>query len=121
MIIMTEKRLLNEMAQFRAAGIVLKVYSDDHGTFGNRDSPAHAHVFDSTGKRELGIVVLTKRAPQTPAEVRWFRTPKPSEGLSRAVVKFANTIDPVEKQLGFENPRTLWKIVVRQWFTFHER
>ena len=121
MIIMTEKRLLNEMAQFRAAGIVLKVYSDDHGKFDNKESPAHAHVFDITGNRELGQVVLVTNAPQSPDEVQWYRTENPTVAMSKAIVQFANTIDLVAKRQGRKNPGTLWEKVVDQWNTFHER
>jgi hypothetical protein len=121
MIVLKEKRRLIEMAQFKAAGIILKVYSDDHGIFGNADSPAHAHVFDSTGKKELGIVVLTSTPPQTPTAVQWFRTPNPSEGLAKAIVKFANTPNPVFKKFGGKYAETLWEVVVQQWFTFHGR
>ena len=119
MIVLKEKRRLIEMAQFKAAGIILKVYSDDHGTFGNADSPAHAHVFDSSGKKELGIVVLTTKIPQSSAEVQWFRTPNPPEGLAKAIVKFANTPNPIFKKRGGTHPKTLWGLVVKQWFTFH--
>jgi len=119
MIVLKEKRRLIEMAQFKAAGIILKVYSDDHGIFGNADSPAHAHVFDSTGKKELGIVVLTSTPPQTPTAVQWFRTPNPSEGLAKAIVKFANTPNPKFRKYGGDIPKTLWGCVISQWDNFH--
>lgn len=121
MIIMTEKHLLNEMAQFRAAGIVVKVYSEDHGRFGNSESPAHAHIFDITGKRELGQVVLTsKNPPQTPSEVQWYRTENPTVAMPKAVVQFANTPNPIAKKLGGKQPQILWEQILNTWFTFHE-
>jgi hypothetical protein len=122
MIIVQEKKQpLHEMAQFRAAGIVVKVYSEDHGRFGNSESPAHAHVFDITGKRELGQVVLTsKNPPQTPSEVQWYRTENPTVAMSKAVVQFANTPNPIAKKLGGKQPQTLWEQILNTWFTFHE-
>ena len=122
MIILKEKKQpLHEMAQFKAAGIVVKVYSDDRGKFDNKEFPAHAHVFDAAGKKELGIVVLTSTSPQTSTAVQWFRTPNPPEGLAKAIVKFANTPNPVFKKFGGKYAETLWEVVVQQWFTFHGR
>ena len=120
MIVLKEKKQpLHEMAQFKAAGRVLKVYSNDHGVFDNADSPAHAHVFDSAGKRELGIVILTRSIPQTTAEIHWFRTPNPPEGLTKAIVKFANTPNPKFRKYGGDIPKTLWGCVISQWDNFH--
>jgi hypothetical protein len=121
MIILKEKKQpLNEIAQFKAAGIVVKVYSDDRGKFDSKEFPAHAHVFDTTGKQELGQIVLTDKRPYIPEEVQWYQTENPSVAMSKAIVQFANTINPVTKKLGQEYISLLWDDVIEQWFIFHE-
>jgi hypothetical protein len=111
---------LNEIAQFKSAGIVVKIYSDDHGKFGSKEFPAHAYVFDITGKRELGQIVLTDKRPYIPEEVQWYQTENPSVAMSKAIVQFANTINPVTKKLGQEYISLLRDDVIEQWFIFHE-
>lgn len=46
-----QRQPVNEMAQFCAAEIILRVYSSDRGKLGNNGSSAYAHVFDTTGKK----------------------------------------------------------------------
>lgn len=120
MIILKEKKQpLNEMAQFKAAGIVVKIYSDDHGALGNINSPAHAHVFDATGKRELGIIILTENPPKSPADIQWYRTPNPPTGLGKAVVKFANMTDSIANQSYKISTATNWETLIHTWRVFY--
>jgi hypothetical protein len=122
MIILKEKdskpsRTLEEMAQFKGAGITVEVRSNDHGTLGSSGSPAHAHVLDSSGTRELAEIILTKKPPQKPADVFYYRTDKAPDGLSKAIVKFAGMPDQSSKRSGLN--LTNWQAVIYLWNIFH--
>lgn len=120
MIVVQEKKQpLNEMAQFKAAGITVKVYSNDHGAMGNESSPAHTHVFDAAGKKELGAFVLTKKIPKSPADIQWYRTPNPPAGLGNAIVKFANAPNKALQAIETQAEKaTNWNMLIATWITF---
>jgi hypothetical protein len=44
-------------------GIIIEVYSEDHGELGNEGNPAHAHLKNSSGEY-LGKFAITKEPPQ---------------------------------------------------------
>ncbi|MDR1147614.1 MAG: hypothetical protein LBK66_03170 [Spirochaetaceae bacterium] len=110
---------LDEMAQFRGAGIVIEVRSNDHGTLGSPGNPAHAHVFDSSGNREIAEIILTRSPPKKPEDIFYYRMDKIPDGLGKAIVKFAGMPYAGSKHtgLGFTN----WQAVVTQWVFFHEK
>jgi hypothetical protein len=122
MFILKEKSLnpsqsLEEMAQFKGAGITVEVRSKDHGVLGSPGSPAHAHVLDSSGKRELAEIILTRNPPQKPADVFYYRTKNVPDGLSRDIVKFAGMPDQSSKRSGLN--LTNWQAVIYLWNVFH--
>jgi hypothetical protein len=109
---------LEEMAQFKGAGIIVEVRSKDHGKLGSPGDPAHAHVFDNSGKQELAEIILTKNPPKKPDEVFYYRTDKIPDGLSRAILKFAGMPNLKYKRVGLN--LTNWEAVIAQWAVFHE-
>ena len=118
MIILTENvQPLVEMAKFKGFGIALEVRSDDHGIFGNKGSPAHAHILDNSGK-EIAEIELTKYPPKKSNEVIWYRTPKPPSGLADKIVKLVNSPSKAAKRAG--SSQTIWQNALTQWFTFYE-
>jgi hypothetical protein len=122
LVILTEKKPapaqpLEEMAQFKGAGIVVEVRSNDHGKLGSPGSPAHAHVLDSSGSKELAEIIITVKPPQKPADVFYYRTDKIPDGLSKTIVKFAGMIRQSSSQIG--SKLTNWQAVVYQWDFFH--
>jgi hypothetical protein len=108
---------LNEMARFRGAGIVIEVRSNDHGTLGSPGNPAHAHVLDSSGNREIAEIILTKNPPQKPEDIFYYRTDKVPDGLSGAIIKFAGMLYPGSKRIGFNH--TNWQALLNSWDYFH--
>jgi hypothetical protein len=122
LIIITERKQnpsqpLNEMAQIKGAGITVEVRSNDHGVLGSPGNPAHVHVFDSSGKKEIAEIILTKKPPQKPADVFYYRTDKVPDGLSKAIVKFADMPDQSSKRSGLN--LTNWQAVIYLWNIFH--
>jgi hypothetical protein len=110
---------LDEMAQFRGAGIVVEVRSNDHGTLGSPGNPAHAHVLDSSGKRELAEIILTKNPPEKPEDIFYYRTDKVPDGLGKAIVEFAGMPNSKYKKVGLS--LTNWQAIIAQWSVFHEK
>jgi len=45
-------------------GIIIKIYSDDHGILGDKTNPAHAHVI-TTSDEYLGKFAITLEPPRT--------------------------------------------------------
>jgi hypothetical protein len=120
MIIIKDKpkqQVLNEMAQFKAAGIVVEVRSKDHGILGNPSQPAHAHVFDNSGRKELAEIILTKKPPQKADDILYYRTGKIADGLSKAIVKFAGMPNTKSQKAGLN--LTNWQAIIAQWVFFH--
>jgi hypothetical protein len=122
MIILNEKssnpsQPLEEMAQFKGAGITIEVRSNDHGVLGSPGNPAHAHVLDSSGAKELAEIILTKNPPIKPSDVFYYRTDKVPDGLSRTIVKFANMPNQKYKSIGVSLSN--WQAVIAQWVVFH--
>ena len=117
-IITEEKQPLVEMAQFKGCGISIIVRSDDHGKFGNKSSPAHAHIFDNTEKEIAQIELNTKDAPQKPEDIIWYRTPNPPSKLGSTIVKLVNSKSKAVQKAG--GNLTVWQTMVSQWFIFHE-
>ena len=121
MVIVTEKvqnpRPLEEMAQFKGAGITVEVRSNDHGVLGSPGNPAHAHILDSSGTEELAEIILTRNPPKKPADVFYYRTDKVPAGLSKAIVKFAEISHAGSKRAGLN--LTNWQAILAQWIFFH--
>jgi len=117
-IIKEEAQPIVEMAQFKGFGIIIEVRSDDHGKFGNRQSPAHAHILDSS-KKELAQIELTKEMPTRADDIIWYRTPNPPAGLGTSIVKLANSESQTAKKTGTK--LTVWQNVLNLWFIFHEK
>jgi hypothetical protein len=122
MIIIKERRPspnrpLEEMAQFKGAGITVEVRSNDHGILGSPGNPAHAHVLDSSGAQEIAEIILTKNPPQKPSDVFYYRTDKIPDGLSKAIIKFAGMPDQSSKRSGLN--LTNWQAVIYLWNIFH--
>ena len=121
MVIIGEKvqksQPLEEMAQFKGAGITVEVRSNDHGVLGSPGNPAHAHVLDSSGTKELAEIILTKNPPQKPADVFYYRTDKVFDELSKSIIKFAELPNSKYKCAGLN--LTNWQAVIAQWIVFH--
>jgi len=118
MEVLNEKsQLLNEMARFRGFGIAIEVRSHDHGKIGNKSSPAHVHILDSSDK-EIAEIVLTIKPPQKSSDIEWYRTPNPPVGLADKIVKLAKTENKAMKKIGVVE--TLWQSILRVWVTFRE-
>jgi hypothetical protein len=109
---------LEEMAQFKGAGIIVEVRSKYHGKLGSPGDPAHAHVFDSSGRHELAEIILTKNPPRKASDVFYYRTENIPDGLSKAIVKFATAPNLKAKHAGII--LTNWQAVITQWAFFHE-
>jgi hypothetical protein len=114
MIIIKEKQSLDEMARVcqkaDGYGIVVDIYSRDHGKIGDTRLPAHAHLFD-TSMKELGEFEITSKSPIKPSDVMWYRTPSPpSEGYALRIVKWAKG-----SKYGVNN----WMFAIRTWEGFH--
>ena len=69
-------------------GIVIDLYSRDHGEIGNPRNPAHLHLFD-TSMNPLGEFELTFKAPSRPSDIKWYRTPNPPHGYASSIIKCA--------------------------------
>jgi hypothetical protein len=67
MIIFKEERRLNEMATVCGKrdgyGMIIEVYSEDHGILGDKSNPAHAHLKMTDG-RYLGKFAITAQPPR---------------------------------------------------------
>jgi hypothetical protein len=117
MIVVKERVNLDEMAQFRGAGIVIEVRSNDHGKLGSKNNPAHVYVLDSSGKQELAKIVLSVNPPQKISDIQWYRTENPPDGLGSKIVKFAAMDNTASKKIGIRH--TNWESVILQWSYFH--
>jgi hypothetical protein len=117
MIIVKERLNLDEMAQFRGAGIVVEVRSNDHGKLGSKTEPAHAHILDSSGKQELAQIVLKISPPEKPSDIQWYRTESPPASLGKKILNFAIAHNTKIKKLGVNE--TNWISIIRQWIYFH--
>jgi len=119
MIIIREKpQPLVEMAQFKGFGIIVEIRSDDHGKFGNKESPAHAHVLDGSKREIAQIALMTNKCPEKPADIIWHRTPNPPVGLGDRIVKLFKSPSKAAKKAGLGG--TVWQSALHQWFVFHE-
>jgi hypothetical protein len=90
-------------------GIVVDIYSRDHGKIGNSQQPAHAHLFD-TNQTPKGEFVITPAPPQKSTDVIWYRTPDPPAGYASKIVKWASGA-----KYGVNN----WLFAIRTWEGFH--
>lgn len=65
-ILREEKQQLNEIATICGKndgyGMIIEVYSEDHGVIGSSSDPAHAHL-KTTDNKYLGKFVITKYPP----------------------------------------------------------
>jgi hypothetical protein len=57
------------------------------------------------------------KPPEKSADIRWYRTDNPSDGLGKAIVKFAGTLHKPSKKIG--RNVTNWDAVINQWIYFH--
>jgi hypothetical protein len=117
MIVVKERLDFNEIARFADMGITIEVRSSDHGTLNKKSDPAHVHVFDHSGNTELAQIILTVKPPEKPADVQWYRTDNPPDGLGKSIVKFAKTLHKHSKKIG--RTVTNWEAVLNQWIYFH--
>jgi hypothetical protein len=92
-------------------GIIIELYSKDHGEVGNKRQPAHLHLFD-TNKKPLGEFELTIDAPTKPSDIIWYRTNNPPEGYASSIVKWAKG-----SRQGLNN----WIYAVLSWADIHEQ
>jgi hypothetical protein len=113
----TSIQSITELARFKGAGIIIEVRSNDPGVLGILKNPAHAHVLDSSGTQEITEIILTKNPPQKPVDVFYYRADKTSDGLSKAIIKFAGMPNPKYKSVGLN--LTNWQAVIAQWVVFH--
>ena len=113
MVVFQEKQNLDEMARIcqksDGYGIVVELYSRDHGKIGNPRQPAHAHLLD-TNMNELGEFEITPEAPRNPSDVVWYRTKNPPDGYAAKIVKWARG-----SKYGLNN----WFFAIRTWEGFH--
>jgi hypothetical protein len=109
---------LEEIARIKGAGIIIEVRARDQGAFENPGNPAHVHVFDSSGSKELAEIILTEKPPKKTSDVFYYRTNKIPDGLSRAIVKFARMLHPASKDIGVNLPN--WEMLLFVWDIFHE-
>ena len=117
MIIFKEKsQPLLEMADFTGFGIIIRVRSDDHGTIGNKSSPAHAHILDAS-KNEKGEIVIKYQTPSDASDVEWYRTPNPPAGLGKKVSSLATSKNKKLEKAGIN--QTMWQSIISQWIYFH--
>jgi hypothetical protein len=67
MLIFQERKQLNEMATVCGKndgyGMIIEVYSEDHGVLGDKSNPAHAHI-KSTDNTYLGKFAITDQPPR---------------------------------------------------------
>jgi hypothetical protein len=66
-IFVEDKQPLNEMATVCGRndgyGMVIEVYSEDHGVLGSKSEPAHAHL-KTTDNKYLGKFAITNQPPR---------------------------------------------------------
>lgn len=117
MIIVKERLNLDEMSQFKGAGITVEVRSNNPGKLGSKNNPAHAHILDSSGKQELAQIVLTINPPGKASDIQWYRTESPPNGLGSKVVKFAGMENMASRKVGIKH--TNWESIILQWGYFH--
>jgi hypothetical protein len=94
MVIIKERQaVLDEMARVckkaDGYGIVVDIYSRDHGQIGNSGQPAHAHLLD-TNMNPKGEFEITPNVPQKSSDIVWYRTNNPPAGYAERIVKWAN-------------------------------
>jgi len=120
MVTITERETqsIAEMAQFRGFGISIEVRSNDHGKFGNKQLPAHAHILDNSG-RELAQIELTERMPTSVNDIVWYKTPNPSSSLGTVILKLLKSKSQIAKKAGIR--ATVWQNMLNFWFAFHEQ
>lgn len=116
MIIYKERQTLDEMARVcqksDGYGIVIDIYSNDHGKIGDKQSPAHAHLFN-TSMKEIGTFVLTENPPRKPADVVWYRTDDPPNVYASNILKWSR---------GFTKYKlNNWSFALQVWSSFHPR
>jgi hypothetical protein len=68
MVILNERQQpLNEMATVCGKndgyGMIIEVYSEDHGVLGSKSEPAHAHL-KTAGNKYLGKFAITNQPPR---------------------------------------------------------
>jgi hypothetical protein len=85
--------------------------------WGSKTNPAHAHIFDSSGKQELAQIILNIDPPDKIADIQWYRTENPPDGLGKKILSFAVTKNTKVQKLGIVE--TNWSSVIRQWVYFH--
>ena len=115
MVVFQEKQNLDEMARIcqksDGYGIVVELYSRDHGKIGNPRQPAHAHLLD-TNMNELGEFELTQNAPQKTSDVVWYRTKNPPTIYAANIVKWAQG-----SKRGVNN----WILALLNWESHHPK
>jgi hypothetical protein len=87
-------------------GMIIEIRStDEHGEIGNKQSPAHAHIYD-TNQNPIGEIVITANRPTKPNEVIPYRCTLP-DGYTGKICKWANDSD--------EDDLNHWKYLIKEW------
>ena len=116
MLIFREKQPLDEMATVCSKddgyGMILEVYSNDHGVIGNKANPAHAHLKATDGKY-LGKFAITDQPPRSDMYVFDYDKSHliPPEFKKKLVVW--------AKAKYNRSPVTNWWFLKNIWGTFH--
>ena len=103
---------LNEMAvvchKSDGYGIIIEVYSEDHGVIGNKASPAHAHVKSTSGEY-LGKFAITNEPPRSAEYVfDCDKKVKLSLAVKHTIVKWGKAKNK-EGASGWSSLRIIWR------------
>jgi len=106
--------------------IFIRENPDDHGSIGDgkryipdRQSPAHAHVFNQSGDL-VGLLNITGSRPQTETDVWEYRKPKVSklDEYREDIVNWANEQETFEEEgVKIYN----WSLLRQQWKKDHPK
>ena len=115
-MVVVERQSIDEMAtvcqKSDGYGIVVSIYSRDHGKLGDKRSPAHAHVFD-TSMKEIGEFVLTLESPVNSSDIIWYWTEKPPAGYAAKIIKWSRG----SNKFGLNN----WAFAISTWEALHSK
>ncbi|MFP3040257.1 hypothetical protein LQZ19_00395 [Treponema primitia] len=87
-------------------GLIIEIRStDEHGELGNKELPAHAHIYD-TNKNPVGEIEITVQKPEHSNDVIPYRSELP-DGYSNRIYKWAND----SNKLGLNH----WDCLIEAW------
>lgn len=103
---------LNEMAvvckKSDGFGIIIEIYSEDHGVLGSKENPAHAHVRSASGEY-LGKFAITIQPPRSAEYV--FDVDKKKRiptTIKSIIVKWGKTRNK-DDIIGWSLLRSVWR------------